>query len=487
MSLKQRTAGGLIWSTIDAIGLSMVRIVIAIIIARLLMPSDFGLFALVSIIIAFSDTLLHSGFDASLVRKINITDKDYSTIFVFNVLFAATLYLLIFTLAPFLANSLSQPLLKPLARVTGLVVVLHSFGIVQRAGLKRALNFKALAVLNIASTIFSGATGIILAHRGFGVWSLAAQGIVKAFLTSILLWYLGRWKLRITFCFSTFKEHFNFSYKLTIGAVINSLSDYFYKLLIGIYYSTDALGYYHQAKKLSGLPSSIVFNAFKNVSYPVLSSLQNNMERLQKVYISFVRLISFVTIPLMFLLILIAHPLLMLLLTDKWATSIPFFRLFCIKGIFFSLLALNANIFKVVGRTDISLKLQVFYNIQRIVALIITAPFGIKAIIIGLVVQHFLQYFFNCWVAYKLIRVPVIKQISQSLRFLIVALTISLVIYPFRYVVLAHSHLLIIQTSIFISLYLLIHHLLKTPELKEIIVLVKSKYNQSFNNNSRII
>lgn len=474
MGLKKKATSGLFWSGIDVVGLNIIRIFITIILARILEPTDFGLIAVLNIFIALSETIMQGGFTTALIRKLNITKEDYSTVFVINFVLSLLIYAIIFVLSPTIANFFDEQSLNDIAKIVGLVVIFHSVGIVQNISLKRNLKFKALAIVNILSTILSGGTGILMAFLGYGVWSLVAQITLKALLSSILLWIFGDLRVQFGFNVKSFRENFSFGYKILLSNIIVTLSTEAYNVVIGKIYNAESLGFFYQAKRLSDFASRIISNVFKNVSFPLLSSIQEKEAKLLDVYLQFQRTIAFITFPLMMLLIIVANPLLTLLLTDKWSESIQYFQLFCLSGMLLPLIVLSGHMPIIKGRSDIYLKYAIIYRGLAILALIITASFGISAMIIGIVIQLTIQFFINMLLVSKLYNLSFLTQIGKLKDIFLVSVVISLITYFMKYFILENNYLLFIQIILFVCLYLSVEYFMKSKELLEIKILLKN-------------
>lgn len=475
MSLKKKTVKGLIWSTIDAVGLNVFRILITIVLARLLDPADFGLIAVLNIFIALSEAITKGGFTTALIRRLEVSDKDYSTVFTFNFVLSLLIYFIIYLISPLIADFFNEPSLRSIAKVVALVIVFHAFGLIQNIALRRALNFRALAFVNIVSTVLSGGIGITMAYTGYGVWSLVAQITLKALISTALMWIISKMKVRVGFYQESFKENFNFGYKILLSNIINTLTMNAYNVVIGKLYNTESLGFYYQAKRLSDFSSQIISNVFKSVSFPVLSSIQDDETRLTNAYIQFLRHISFIAFPLMMLLIVVANPLLTMLITDKWLESVPYFQLLCISGMLLPLIVLSGYMPLIKGRSDIFLKMEIFYKSQLMLALIITASFGIKAMIIGMVVQIAIQFFINLTIVSRLYKLSFLFQVGRLKDIFLISFAVSLVTYLLKYVILTNEYLIFVQVFLFTLLYISIQYLIKSKELFEIKNLVTSK------------
>lgn len=485
MSLKVKTEKGLIWSTVDTFGMNFFRIIITILLARLLQPNHFGLIAMLSVFVSLSDSIVYGGFSSALIRKKNIEDKDYSTVFIFNFLVSIALYVLIYAGAPYIASFFGEPILKALARVVALVIVFHSFGLVQTAILKRNIDFKSLALINILSTLFSGLTGILMAYQGFGVWSLAGQMVSKALLTSILLWVFGKWSLKLRFSQTSFKENFNFGYKVSLVNIMGALVPNLYNAVIGKYYSPGSLGLYYQGNKLATISQSFIMTVFKTVSYPVFSSLQDKPEQLKDSYLKFIRMVSFVSFPTMMLFIVIAEPAIVLLLSDKWIESVPYFQILSIKGMILPVIAISANIPLALGRSGIYLKYSILNSGLLLAFLFITAPIGIKAMVGGMVLVKIISLFINLWLVSKMIDLKVSVQLFALSKLLGISILTGAISYSFVFLIEQKVLLMSTQIIVFTLLYVGAQSFLGSNELMDVKNLLHDRFGKLLSKKSQ--
>ncbi len=466
MSIKSKTAGGLFWTGLDAVGATGIRLLVTIILSRLLEPEDFGLIAMFAVFISLSETLVQSGFGVSLIRKKDAGKKDFDTVFTFNLILSLALYILIFSFSGKIASFYDQPLLKDIARVSGLVIVFNALGFIQNVHFRKSINFKPLAIISIISSLLSGSTGVYLAYNGFGVWSLVYQHLLKALFNTLLLWFLSNQKAKIGFNKKAFKENFNFGYKITLANLVNTLSGQAYNIVIGKFYSAGALGYFYQARRLSNMIHKIITNVFNRVSYPVLSSVQDKMEKFRKTYIQFLRAVSFISFPLMMLFIVISPNLIPAVLSDKWTESVPYFQLLCFSGMLIPMIVISGNVPLVKGRSDISLKLELVYKSMMIIALIATAWISVHAMVIGIVIQIGIQFFINMYYVYRFIAIKINKQLHSITDLFLIAVLVSFLTYLFHYLIEDIIFLLVIQILFFSTLYYGINVLFKNKEIK---------------------
>jgi len=465
MSIREKTISGLTWSGVDSLSLNFLRFVITVFLARLLVPEDFGLIAVLGIFIAISDTIINGGLGSSLIRQKSISKLDYDTVFVYNLCLSFFFYFIIFLLSPFIASFFKKPQLELLSKVIGLVLILHGLGIVQLTSLRRALNFKKIAQINIISTLVAGFFAISMAYSGFGVWSLVTQLLLKSLISTVMLWRLGVWKFALRFNKVSFKENFKFGQHIIIADIINSIAYESYNFLIGKFYNLKTLGYFYQGSRISSLPSGIVGNVFKSVSYPVLSSIQEDDERFNKIYLRFIRAASFISFPLMFLLIIIAKPLFILVLSKKWIDAVIFFQIISIGGMLMPLITISGNIPLIKGRSDIYMKLGILYNLLLIMLLIISSFIGIHAMAVSLVIQLFIQFLANNFIISKYLGISVSTQFRYLIDIFIISLLLSILIYPIKYLISSNFILVLIQCLVFCLFYFLISYYRKSEEI----------------------
>lgn len=465
MSLRQKTLSGLAWSGVDSLSSNFLRFVIMIFLARLLNPEDFGLIAVLGIFISLSDTIINGGLGSSLIRQKSVSEQDYSTVFIYNLCLSLLLYVAIFLLSPLIAVFFKKPQLELLSKVISLVFVFHALGIVQLINLKRTINFKKIAQVNIISTLMAGSIAILMAYRGFGVWSLAIQLLLKASISTIMLWIFGVGKFSLRFSKASFKDNFKFGYNIVIADIINSIAYESYNFLIGKFYSIKSLGYFYQGSRISRMPSGILANVFQSVSYPALSSIQEEQERLNRAYTQFIRTVSFVSFPLMFLLIVVAKPLFILVFSEKWIDSIIFFQIISFGGSVMPIITISGNIPLIKGRSDIYMKLGIYYNILLITLLIISSFFGMKAMAISLTVQLFIQLIVNKIIISKYLGLSVLKQFLAMKDAFIISLILSFAVYALKYVISSNLLLLLIQCPSFCVLYFFVSYHRKCEEI----------------------
>jgi len=421
--LKSQTIRGVFWSFIEKFGSQFILLISQIVLARLLDPRDFGLLGMLAIFIAISQAFIDSGFDNALIQKKDANQTDYSTVFFFNISIGVVLYLILFFTAPLIADFFRSPELVQLTRVVCLILVVNSFGLIQFVKFKIEMNFKAIAQVVVIANLLSAALGIVLALLNFGVWALAAQVIGIYFFRSILFWVKSTWRPSMVFSIKSFKGLFNFGSKLLLSGLISQTFENIYLLVIGRMFSATALGFYDQAKKFQQVPVATLAQVVGNVTFPAFSKIQDENEKLRLGFRKLIKLLVFINFPIMIGLAVMADPLLVVVLGDKWEPSVPYFQLLCIAGMIYTLHSSNLNILKVKGRSDLFLYLEIIKKAIVVLAIIIGLKWGIIGLIIGQIFTSFISFFINAFYTGKLISYTIsnqLKDVSQTFYITIV-------------------------------------------------------------------
>lgn len=425
MSLKQKTISGFIWSFIENFSKQGINFVIGIILARLLLPEEFGLVGMITIFIAISTSLINSGFTQALIRKKECTNVDYSTVFFFNLITGVFLALCLFLSAPYIALFFNEPKLDAIVRVFSVVLIFDALSIIQRTQLIKRIDFKLQTKITLIADVTSGIVAITMAYKGFGVWSLVVKQIVARGLTSLLLWILNAWFPTFVFSEKSFKELFGFGSKLLISGLISTIFQNIYLVVIGKYFSAAQLGFFTRADQFKNLPSQNINGVIQRVTYPVLSKLQDDIPKLKESYQKIIRSTMFVTFILMICLGAIAEPLILTLLGDKWVMSIVYLQLLVFVGMFYPLHSLNLNMLNVQGHSNLYLKLTIIKNILKIPVVFVGVIFGIKWMIICMIINTVIAYFLNSYYSGKYIGYSSMEQLKDIFPSFVVALLIG--------------------------------------------------------------
>ncbi|MEH7388578.1 lipopolysaccharide biosynthesis protein [Bacillus sp. JJ1521] len=486
-SLKSKTLSGLIWSLTDLIGNQGLQFIIQIILARLLLPEQFGLIGMILVIIAISTSIIDSGFTQALIREKDPSQIDYSTVFYFNLFMAVLLYGIIFISAELISIFFGEPTLIPIIKILSLVLIINSFGIIQRAILIKRVDFKTQTKINLLAGIISGIIAVICAFKGLGVWSLVIRTLSMQFIQTGLLWFFNRWIPSIVFSFQSFKRFFGFGSKILASGLIDTIFNNLYFILIGKFFSVTALGYYTNAIKLRDVASQSVTSSIQRVTYPVLSSIKEDETKLRNGYRTVIRMTAYIIFPFMIGLATVASPLIQLLFGDKWMPSVIYLQLLCFAGMLYPIHALNLNILQVKGRSDIFLLLEIIKKVILTVLISVSLifDFGVIGLIGSAVIHSYIALVINTYYSGREISYNTTEQLRDLTPIFIISILMGGIVY-YSGLVLFESALakLIIQVIIGFILYIFISKISRIKELeliKDLILkFVKTKNKSSY-------
>ncbi|MGN6397841.1 MAG: lipopolysaccharide biosynthesis protein [Mucilaginibacter sp.] len=429
MSLKERAVSGLLWSLWQQFSSKIIGFCISIFLARLLQPAEFGLLAMLSLFIAVGTTLLDGGLTVSLIRTVDADERDFSTIFYFNLAGSIGLYLILFFAAPLIAGFYNQPLLKEIVRVYGLTLIINAFYGVQSTLLIKSLKFRKQTNIQIPAAIGGGLLGILLAKMGYGVWSLVWMGLCTSLLSTVMHWYYSPWRPGFLFDRKCFSKHIHFGYKMTLSGLLDTVYQNLYLIIIGKYFSAAQLGYYSRADTISQLPIGNISAAVNKVAYPMFAEIAADPVKLKNVYKKLMQQVLFWNAPILILLFLIAEPLFSLLLTDKWLPAVPYFKILCISGIMYPLHAYNLNVLKVMGKSGLFLRLEIIKKVLSIAGIMIFISYGIYGLLYFQLFFNLVAYYINSLYSGRLIQYPVKEQIEDILPIIIMAAIAGAICY----------------------------------------------------------
>ena len=410
-SVRSQLLHGVIWNFVEKVLVKGASFVIGIILARLLSPSDFGLIGMLAVFISISNVFIEGGLAKALIQRKDCQDIDFSTAFVSNVGMSLVIYLVLFLSAPLIAAFYDEPILTDITRILSLNFVFGSFNIVQRAKLMANVDFKSLAQINVITTIVSGLVGIMMAYLGAGVWTLVGQTLCSSIVLLFLFPIYSKWTPSIKFSKNSFCQLFNFGSKLMITGIYSVILNNISTICIGRFYKSSQLGFYTRASQFSEMISSTLYDVMGNVTFPVLSHLQDERDRLIAVYRRSLFLTAMIIFPIMILCALLARPLVLILLTDKWLPCVVLMQWLFLARMFTPLSAINMNILNAVGRSDLFMKLDFSKAPLILVVLSITIPIGVEAITIGSFCTSFICLFINAYLPGKMFGYGAFKMI----------------------------------------------------------------------------
>ena len=441
--------------------------------SRELTPNDYGIIAILTIFFSLCNTFIDSGFSTALIRKINRTETDNSTVFYYNILVGLLVSIILFTLSPYIAEFFDIPILTSVTKVLSFTVFINSLCGVHQALLVANIDFKTQAKISLLSTIISGIIGIWAAYNGYGVWALVWQLISLSILKTGLMWALVKWKPTKSFSKSSFKELFGFGSKLLASSVLDVLYTNAYTLVIGKIFSPASLGFYSRASQFAQFPSSNITGIIQRVTFPVLSTLQNDDSRLSLNYRKLLRVSAFTVFPLMMGLAALALPLIEVTLTEKWTQSAIYLQIMCFSMMWHPIHAINLNLLQVKGRSDLFLKLEILKKGIGITILCITVPMGLIAMCYGQIVSSLIALVINTHYTGKLINVGYTKQMKDITPALLASLIMGSIVYGSTILINTFTMQLIVGILLGLLIYPTIAYVFKFKEIQYIKELIK--------------
>lgn len=472
------TTNGVIWSAIERFSVQGISFLLSIVIARLVTPGEYGLIAMLAIFMAIAQSFIDSGFGNALIQKKDRDEVDYSTVFYFNIVTSAILYGILYICAPLIARFYNQPELTSVTRWIGLNLIFISLSIVQRTRLNIDLNFKLQAKVSLAAVIISGIVGIILAYKGNGVWALVFQSLSNNLLSTIFLWIAAKWHPMFVFSISSFKRLFSFGSKLLASGLLHTIYMNLYSLVIGKFYSTSDVGFYNRASSISQYPSTNIVMIITRATYPVLCKHQDDDCWLEQYFLSYLRMTCFIVFPLMTLLAVIAKPLVLLVLTEKWLPAAELISILSLAYMWYPIMVINNQMLNVKGRSDLFLTAEIIKKIVAVAILCVTLPFGVAWLCWGVLIYNIFDMVIIIRFSKKVICTGYISQLRTLLPLIIIT-SLSGGVGLIAYTATGNPYAQItIATMLFIIIYMTCCHLFKINELSKIKDILKIKHSR---------
>lgn len=475
-SIKQQTINSAKWNFIDRVAGQGIQFLLGIVIARFLLPSDYGAIGMLAFFFAISQAFIDSGFSSALIRKKNPTEEDFSTTFYFNFAISIVVYIILFLIAPWVAVFFKIPILCSVMRVQSITLIINAIMAVQVAMLNIRLDFKSLAKRNIAATLISGICGVVLAYLGYGIWALVFQQIVASVINLIFICSVCKWYPKTKFNKKAFKELGAFGSRLLASGLLNTIYTHLTTLAIGKFYTAKDLGFYSRGSDFARVPNYAINGVLGTVTYPILAQIQDNEERLISVYRKYIRITSLCIFIFSGLLCALAKPIILLTLTDKWAEAIIFLHAFAFSCAFDHFSTINLNLLKVKGRSDLYLRLEIIKKIIAVAILFAAIPLGVLAICLSKLLNNQIAVFINTYYTGKLFHLGYVQQMKDVLPFLICCIFACLPAYAITLTDLPHILSIILGSSVSLLLYWFL--LRNNPDMQEVIGLFKNKFGK---------
>ena len=487
--LKKKMVNALTWTMVDRFGQQAIQLIIGLIFARLLSPSEFGLLGLVMVYAALSYVLVESGFTQALIRKQDADETDFNTVFYFNIFVSILLYFILYLTVPFIAEYFHQPQLIPIGRTVFLAIIFNALCLVPLTKLTKALDFKTIATINIISIIFSGSIGLTLAFMQLGVWALVAQQVLFNLFRAIAFQIFVKWRPQRIFSFNVIRGFWKFSLNLLGTSILNVLFNNLYVLLLGLYYPIKQVGYYTQANKLSDTFNFTFQSILTSSTYPLFAQIQNDDERFRRIFREIAKKTSIITFPIIIVIIAAAKPFIFVLLTEKFIPAVPYFQLLCLASLFAPLYTLNISALNSRGKSKVTFKIEIFKKITTLLSIIICFKFGFIVMLWGYVMACFLAFAFSTISLKKELKHYFKHQIIDFSTTILIGGFIAICAYSLSFIIQNNHVLLVTQIALSAILYLLSIKLFFNDLYNEVfqfvekkVATIKTKYNCNIQN-----
>lgn len=463
-----------IWRFAERCGAQVVSLIVSIVLARILVPEDYGTVALVAVFTSILQVFVDSGLGIALIQKKDADDLDFSSVFYFNFAVCLILYTGVFIAAPYIATFYGDNTLIPIIRVLSLTIVISGIKGIQQAYISRNMLFKRFFFSTLGGTIFSAFLGIGMAYAGFGVWALVAQQLSNTAIDTLILWITVKWRPKKEFSWYRLKVLLSFGWKLLVSSLLDTVYSNLRNLIIGKLYSSADLAYYNQGDKFPRVIVTNINASIDSVLLPSMANSQDDRERVKKMTRRAIKTSIYVMAPLMMGMAFCAEPIVRIVLTDKWLPCVPFLRIFCITYMLWPVHTANLNAIKAMGRSDWFLRLEIVKKIVGMIILLSTMWFGVMAMAYSLILSGILSQIINSWPNRNLLGYGYLEQVRDFAPSILLALAMGICVYFIGYIPLPEIVTLIIQIFAGASIYIGISAFLKLEEFEYLLNMVKS-------------
>jgi teichuronic acid exporter len=452
-NIRGKVLTSLLWKFMERGGTQGIQFIVQIILARLLLPEDYGIIALVVIFTSIASVFVQSGLNTALIQKKDADEADFSSVFYLSLFIACLIYLILFFTAPFIALFYDEPQITSVFRILSITLFFGAFNSIQNAVVARNLQFKKLFFSSTGAILVSGILGVYLAYNGFGVWALVWQQISNQLIVTLILWFTVKWRPRLIFSVDRIRLLFSFGWKLLFASLITTLYADLRSLIIGKMYNSQMLGFYTRGQQFPSIIIKNISASIQSVMLPVISAQQDNITQVKRMVRRSMLTSTFAIFPIMVGLAIIAEPLVKILLTDKWLPCVPFLQIFCASYATSSIQTANLQAINALGRSDIFLKLEIIKKVIGLAILGVTVFYGVYAIAIGQLVSAFISTFINAYPNKKLISYSYKEQWRDIMPSLFLSLVMGVIVYSIQWFGMTLWITLIVQVCSGVVLY----------------------------------
>lgn len=471
---NKNVVNNFIWRFAERCGAQAVTLIVSIVLARILTPSDFGTVSLVMVFTTIMQVFVDSGLGTALIQKKDADDLDFSSVFYFNFAVCLALYAVMFIVAPLIARFYNDTSLTLIIRVISLTIVISGIKGIQQSYVSRNMLFKRFFFATLGGTVFSAFLGIAMAYAGCGVWSIVAQQLSNTAIDTLILWVTVKWRPKKMFSWKRLKGLLSYGWKLLVSSLLDTVYNNLRNLIIGKIYTSADLAYYNQGDKF---PKVIVTNinaSIDSVLLPSMAGEQDHRDRVKSMTRRAIKTSTYIMAPLMMGLMFCAEPVVKLLLTDKWLPCVPYLRIFCFTYMFWPIHTANLNAIKAMGRSDLFLKLEIVKKIMGLTLLLLTMRISVMAMAYSLIVSGICSQVINSWPNWKLLNYNYFEQLRDILPSIIIALIMGIIVYFVGFLRLPTIVILLIQVLTGAAIYIGVSALLHLEEFEYLFEMVKS-------------
>lgn len=471
---REKILSSLLWRFLERIGAQGVSFIVSLVLARMLAPEAYGTIALVTVFIAILQVFVDSGLGNALIQKKDADDVDFSSVFYFNICICSALYLVLFLCAPLIGIFYNDNTLVPIVRVLGITLIISGLKNVQQAYVSKTLQFKKFFYSTLIGTVGSAVVGIIMAYFDFGVWALVFQNLLNGVIDTLILWVTVRWRPKRVFSIERLLVLVNFGWKILASSLLHTVYTNLRSLIIGKMYTTADLAYYNKGRSFPVLVVSNINTSIDSVLFPAMSNYQDSIAKVKALTRRSIMVSSYIMWPMMIGLAVVAEPLIVLLLTDKWLPAVPFLQIVCFSFALEPLQTANLNAIRSLGRSDITLKLEIIKKTISIGILILSMKYGVIAIALSGVVYAVIATVLNAFPNKNLLHYGYFEQLRDIMPSLIMAVVMGIIIYPIASLPIHLCFILGLQIIIGSAVYLLLSIIFKVEPYLYIIDIIKN-------------
>lgn len=473
MNDRNKVFSNFIWRFAERCGAQLVQFVVSIVLARILMPEDYGTIALINVFISILGVFLNCGLGNALIQKKDADDVDFSSVFYVNIVFCLTLYVLLFISAPLIASFYNNPEITKLVRVIGLTLIVSGVNNVQCAYVSRNMMFKRFFFATLGGTLGAAVVGISMALSGLGVWALVVQSLFHSIANTVILWITVKWRPCKKFSFERLKGLFSYGWKLLTSNLLDVVYNNIRTLIIGKLYSSSDLAYYNKAQGWPNLIVSNVNSSIDSVLLPTMSKEQENPEKIKNMTRRAIKTSTYVMAPFMMGLAFVGEPLIRLVLTEKWLSSVPYMCIFCITYMFYPIHTANLNAIKAMGRSDLFLKLEIIKKVIGMLAIVSTMYFGVMAMAYSLIFTSIASQIINSWPNKELLNYGYLEQLKDIIPGILLAVFMGVCVSLVALLQLPDILTLMIQVPMGVGIYIGLSKLFKLDTYEYLLGIIK--------------